>query len=414
MNPIRWLIDDDTIVRSYTREDAEIVYRAVDENRDRLRPFMPWERATRSTSDTLEFIERSLASPNDLEGNGIWVADVFAGSVGLSIDPLMNTGEIGYWIARQFEGRGLVSRACRLFIDHGFRELNLHRIEIHAAVDNRRSRAVAERLGFTGGDVARWIPSLRRDLHRPSGLRAPRARMATRVTRPFEAVVFDLFGTLVPEFSKREFFEAVRAMARVLETDADRFEEAWNVSALDRQTGVFASIEDNVRNICASLDVAPSDAAVAEALDVRMSLYRTWFHPRRGAIETLAEVKGRGYPIALISMCAPDAPAMWRSSALAPYVDVEVLSSEVGLRKPDPAIYRCATAALGVEPAGCLYCGDGAYGELAGAAAVGMTPFLIADPAVDVEDALVPEREEWDGARVSDLRELLPLLPARA
>jgi FMN phosphatase YigB (HAD superfamily) len=62
----------------------------------------------------------------------------------------------------------------------------------------------------------------------------------------------------------------------------------------------------------------------------------------------------------------------------------------------------------------CLYCGDGAYGELSGAAAVGMTPFLIADPVVDVEDSLTPEREDWAGARVSDLRELLPLLPDRS
>ncbi|MEP6973025.1 MAG: GNAT family protein [Actinomycetota bacterium] len=149
MTPIHWSIDDGTIVRTLTREDAETVYRAVDENRDRLRPFMPWERTTRSSSDTLEFIERSLASPNDLEGNGIWVAGEFAGSVGLSVDAPMNTGEIGYWIVRKFEGRGLISRACRLFIDHAFRERNLHRIEIHAAADNRRSQAVAERLGFT-------------------------------------------------------------------------------------------------------------------------------------------------------------------------------------------------------------------------------------------------------------------------
>ena len=73
MTPISWPIDDDTIVRTFTRDDADILYRAVDENRDRLRPFMPWERTTRSAIDTLEFIDRSLASPNDLEGNGIWV-----------------------------------------------------------------------------------------------------------------------------------------------------------------------------------------------------------------------------------------------------------------------------------------------------------------------------------------------------
>jgi len=227
----------------------------------------------------------------------------------------------------------------------------------------------------------------------------------------FEAVIFDLFGTLVPEFSKRDFFGNVRDMGGVLGADPDRFEAAWTGTAFERQTGGFATVEDNVRQICASLGLATNEDALARALDLRVELYRTWFFPRRGALETLMELKGRGYPIALISMCAPDAPAMWRTSALAPFVDVEVFSSETGLRKPDAAIYRRATDGLGVEPAGCLYCGDGAYGELAGAQAVGMTSYLIADPAVDAEESLTPEREEWHGASVADLRELLAFLP---
>ena len=45
----------------------------------------------------------------------------------------------------------------------------------------------------------------RRRLRRPGRLRAARARVARAVT--FEAVVFDLFGTLVPEFSKKDFFQ---------------------------------------------------------------------------------------------------------------------------------------------------------------------------------------------------------------
>jgi ribosomal-protein-serine acetyltransferase len=65
------------------------------------------------------------------------------------VDEPMSAGEIGYWITRAFEGRGLITKACRLFVDHGFRDRGLHRIEIHAAEDNVRSRAVAERLGFT-------------------------------------------------------------------------------------------------------------------------------------------------------------------------------------------------------------------------------------------------------------------------
>jgi ribosomal-protein-serine acetyltransferase len=149
VNPISWPIDNRAVVRTLTLDDAEIVYRAVDGNRDRLRPYMPWEVTTRSPADVRAYIERSLASPTDQEANGIWVGDEFAGSVGLSVDIEMNNGEIGYWVVGAFEGRGLVTRACRLFIGHGFRERKLHRIEIHAAADNRRSRAVAERLGFT-------------------------------------------------------------------------------------------------------------------------------------------------------------------------------------------------------------------------------------------------------------------------
>jgi ribosomal-protein-serine acetyltransferase len=149
VNPISWPIDERTTVRTLMPDDAEVVYRAIDLNRDRLHPYMPWEQTTRSPDDVRAFIERSLASPTDEDANGIWVGDEFAGSVGLRVDALMNCGEIGYWNVRVFEGHGLVTKACRLFIDHGFGERKLHRIEIHAAADNLRSRAIAERLGFT-------------------------------------------------------------------------------------------------------------------------------------------------------------------------------------------------------------------------------------------------------------------------
>jgi putative hydrolase of the HAD superfamily len=228
----------------------------------------------------------------------------------------------------------------------------------------------------------------------------------------FRAVVFDLFGTLVPEFDRDAFYGSVRSMAHEVGANREAFLEAWTATALDRQTGVFPTVETNVRSICAQLGVTPPDEAIGRALEVRLELYRTMFHPRVGAMETLQAVKERGFGTGLISMCAPDAPAMWRASPMAPYIDVEVFSSEVGLRKPDPAIYRRAVDGLGVEPEACLYVGDGAYGELRGATEVGMTAYLIADPAIDVERSLTPEREMWEGSSVANLLELLERLPA--
>jgi putative hydrolase of the HAD superfamily len=228
----------------------------------------------------------------------------------------------------------------------------------------------------------------------------------------FDAVVFDLFGTLVPEFPAVDFHESVRGMGERVGADPDAFEELWNRTAIARQTGEYAHVEANVRAMVGKLGLEIDEVHVAEALDVRASLYRKWFHPRPGALETLEEVKRRGYPVALISMCAPDTPALWRASALAGFVDVEVFSCEVGLRKPDAAIYLYATERLGVAPEGCLYCGDGSYGELRGAEAVGMAAYEIRDPDVLTAAQLRPEGEVWSGASVADLRELLELLPS--
>jgi putative hydrolase of the HAD superfamily len=231
----------------------------------------------------------------------------------------------------------------------------------------------------------------------------------------FDAVIFDLFGTLVPEFPRSDFYDAVRHMAEVLGVQPEAFVELWSETAVLRQTGAYpGGIEENVLAICAALGMAsPSDEALARALTPRAEMYARWFHPRPGALETLREVKARGYPVALISMCAPDTPAMWRASELASFVDVEVFSSETGLRKPDRAIYRYACERLGVDPERCLYCGDGAYAELTGAAALGMTAVEIRDPDLDHAEQLRPEGEEWDGERVADLRELLDRLPPR-
>ncbi|HSL10415.1 MAG TPA: HAD-IA family hydrolase [Actinomycetota bacterium] len=228
--------------------------------------------------------------------------------------------------------------------------------------------------------------------------------------RRFDAVVFDLFGTLVPEFRRDEFFATVDAIALRLGADVDRFREAWTRSAPARQTGGWSSIETGVRQLCRDVGLAaPDDDAIAQALVSRAELYARKFRPRPGAVETLHELKARGYPIALVSMCAPDTPAMWHASPMAAYVDVAVFSSERGLRKPDAAIYLAAARGLGVAPERCLYCGDGAYGELSGAEAVGMTAVLIRDPELPVEDALRPDAEDWPGTAIDDLRDLVRL-----
>ena len=65
----------------------------------------------------------------------------------------------------------------------------------------------------------------------------------------------------------------------------------------------------------------------------------------------------------------------WAESSLAEYFDVFVASYEVGICKPDPAIYALACDRLGVDPSDAWFVGDGGSDELAGAEAVGMRAF---------------------------------------
>ena len=55
---------------------------------------------------------------------------------------------LGYWIDGAQEGRGFVTLCVGAVLDYVFGSLHLHRVEIRAATDNQRSRAVPERLGF--------------------------------------------------------------------------------------------------------------------------------------------------------------------------------------------------------------------------------------------------------------------------
>jgi putative hydrolase of the HAD superfamily len=230
------------------------------------------------------------------------------------------------------------------------------------------------------------------------------------VVSSIEAVVFDLFGTLVYEFPRAEWDAWLDTSAAVLEVEAGSFHAAWGATAIDRQTGRAGDVEENLRTVAARAGGWPSEGQVAEVLEARAELYRKWFVPRPGAEDVLRELRRRRVPTALVSMCAPDTPALWRASAVGGLVDVEVFSCEVALRKPDPAIYDLACERLGVAAARCLYVGDGAYAELTGASAVGMRAVLIRDPGEDETEGLRPEAEDWAGERIEHLREVLPLL----
>jgi len=155
MSPLPVDLDDGVVLRHYEMEDLDALWAAIEDERERLAVWMPFLRDTETIDDERRWLEAVTADPRGLGAGSLWRGDDLIGGVGLFPDGFGIVAEIGYWIRAGDEGRGHISRACRALIEIAFGELGLHRVVIRAGVENARSRAVPERLGFTYEGVAR-------------------------------------------------------------------------------------------------------------------------------------------------------------------------------------------------------------------------------------------------------------------
>jgi putative hydrolase of the HAD superfamily len=214
----------------------------------------------------------------------------------------------------------------------------------------------------------------------------------------FRAVIFDLWQTLVPWP-----VDSANAMySRLVETwgaDPETFHELWHRRRRERETG---PIEPHLRAIAEELGLGGDVESV-------MTIRRDWtleaLVPRPEAVPTLEELRRRGHKLGMISACSEDVPDVWDRTPFATLFDSTVFSCSVGFSKPDPRIYALAAEELGVEPAECLFVGDGANDELPGAERAGMTAVQLRAPG----EPLTPEGERWTGRYVGLLSDVLEL-----
>lgn len=144
-------LDSDVEPRAFTKRDAELVFDSVIRNREHLRPFMQWLTVDYSLDSARDFISHSRQAIAAKEGLplGIFRDNDLIGSAGfVNFEWQTRRAEIGYWIDKNEEGKGIVSQACRLLLEYAFGDLRLNRVEIRCSTLNKRSAAVPTRLGF--------------------------------------------------------------------------------------------------------------------------------------------------------------------------------------------------------------------------------------------------------------------------
>ena len=144
-------VRNNLLLRFIQPHEAEVLYRLVDENGGYLREWLPWVDAQvgpqMSRENILKRIEQ--AKKGETLDLGIYMDGALVGSMGFNaIERESRRGEIGYWLAQVHEGQGIMAECVKSLVSYGFEELSLHRIEIHCSINNTKSSAIPERLGF--------------------------------------------------------------------------------------------------------------------------------------------------------------------------------------------------------------------------------------------------------------------------
>lgn len=226
----------------------------------------------------------------------------------------------------------------------------------------------------------------------------------------WHSVVFDLFGTLVPPFRKREHAEAIRRCAKPLGIDPESCLSAWADTFPRRVVGEFASVADNFRWIAESAGGAAHPDAHPEAARLYAEFTRDSLVPLPGVTDTLGEIAASGRRLGLLTNCAPDVPELFPESELGPFFDVTVFSCRARLVKPSRESYDLVRDGLPTGPGEILYVGDGSDRELSGALAAGMHPVLVTPSLHNTYDDQRPEVVHWTGERIATIPDVLRLL----
>ena len=135
--------------------------------------------------------------------------------------------------------------------------------------------------------------------------------------------------------------------------------------------------------------------------------------PRPDVKTTIPELHKRGYVLGIIAntITEREIPNWIESDGLTDCFQAIVLSSKVGIRKPNPEIFLEAARRVGIEPAKCAYVGDNPARDVVGARSAGYgLAILILEP--DSATSAVLTDEHKPDHVIRELSELLDIFPS--
>ena len=196
------------------------------------------------------------------------------------------------------------------------------------------------------------------------------------------AVIFDLYGTLVRETTRKAMFDAVQQMAREVGADPIAFASAWfGHGTHGPQDRALPWIESTFQGMCESLGVELDAHRPRHLTQQRKELIAQTLLPRQGALRTLAKLHARGVRTAVVGDTPADVPAMFNRTELATHVDLKMLSCSDTCGHAEPRVLAAAVRELEVPAEGCVYVTRYSHAGIDAADALGMQTVLLCDDA---------------------------------
>lgn len=195
------------------------------------------------------------------------------------------------------------------------------------------------------------------------------------ISLPGRTVIFD-YGeviTITPTPADRA---VIAGLAGVEGEDEAKF---WNSyfahrGPLDQGTG--GGVRGYWESIAADIGADWDEARIYQLWTAD---FRGWLSVNPGTIEILADLKAGGTRLALLSNAGADFGGILRHGPLGEYFEAFFVSGEIGLIKPDPAIYSHALRELGITGAGAVFV-DNKEENVRAAESLGITGHVFTSP----------------------------------
>jgi putative hydrolase of the HAD superfamily len=232
-----------------------------------------------------------------------------------------------------------------------------------------------------------------------------------------KAVLFDLFQTLVsvppPKISGEIPVSDILGVSgsewRRLYYDEDVF---------GRALGRVQDAWEAMRLVTHHIDPTVSEQKITAATESRRRRFQMGLADvESGILQALDRLREAGIRTALVSDAGADDVEHWHESPLRQRFDATIFSYRIGIRKPDPRIYRHALAEIGVRAEDAIFVGDGGSNEHWGARNVGMPAVLVTRLASQWFPEMIEGRRahaDWEFEDVPAFVDALGLTHVRA